>query len=94
MTNRRKLILSIRSDLIDEVKKILAEYNEDLSSIIEEYFEYLVFTKWIDSLAVDLGLDSLEPTTSSEIPRNRPKGLDAAKFVRELRNKRSGMMVP
>ena len=89
MTNKKKLTLSIRGDLIDEVKKIVVEHGESLSSVVEKYLEYLVSTKWIDALAEDLGLGSLEPTTSSEIPSRRPKGFDAARIVRELRNKRS-----
>ncbi len=92
MVYKRKLTLSIRGDLIDEVKKIVVERGESLSSVVEKYFEYLVFTRWVDELARDLELGSLEPTTSSEIPSGRPKGFDTARIVRELRNKRSGMI--
>ena len=86
---KKKLTLSIRSDLISEVKKIAAEHGESLSNIVEKYLEYLAFIGWIDALAEDLGLGPLEPTDSSEIPGSRPKGLDAARLVRELRSKRS-----
>ncbi len=34
-----------------------------MSSIAEEYFEYLVMTKWIDALANKLGLSRMEPST-------------------------------
>ena len=88
MSGKKKLTLSIRGDLVDEVKKIAVEHGESLSNIVERYFEYLVSTRWIDALAEDLGLGVLEPTTSSEVPSNRPRGLDAARVVRELRSKR------
>ena len=35
-------------------------------------------------------LGVLEPTTSSEVPSRRLKGLDAARIVRELRESRGG----
>ncbi len=89
MVGKRKLTLSIKEDLVDEVKKIVVERGESLSNIVERYFEYLASTRWIDALARDLGLGVLEPTTSSEIPSSRPKGFDSAKIVRELRDNRS-----
>ena len=42
MTNKKKLTLSIRGDLIDEVKKIVVEHGESLSSVVEKYLEYPV----------------------------------------------------
>jgi len=86
---KKKLTLSIRKDLIEEVKKLMAGGGESLSSVVEEYFEYLVSAEWIDALAKDLGFEGLEPTTFSEIPESRPRGLEAAKVVRELRNERA-----
>jgi len=93
MTNKKKLTLSIKEDLIDEAKKVAAERGESLSSIVERYLEYLVCIRWIDALVKDLGLDVLEPTISSEIISNRPKGLEAAKVVRELREDRIGRIM-
>ncbi|MBC7091396.1 MAG: hypothetical protein H5T50_05740 [Nitrososphaeria archaeon] len=51
-------------------------------------FEYMVFDKWVKALSEELGFKSLEPTAEYEIPRDRPQGLDATKFVRRLREKR------
>ncbi|MET1160547.1 MAG: DUF6364 family protein [Thermoprotei archaeon] len=85
---KRKLTLSISEDLLNEVKKILAIEGRSLSSVVEEYLEYLVFEKWIEELSRELGLDILEPTTENEIPSRRPRGYDSAKIVKELRNKR------
>ena len=56
---------------------------------LKKYLEYLVFTKWASALAEGLGLGTLEPTTSSETPSSRTMGSDAARLVRELRDRRS-----
>ena len=88
MVGRRKLALSVRGDLVDEVRRIVAERGESLSSIVEEYLEYLAHARWIDTLAENLKLGPLKPTTTSEIPKNRPKGLNTAKLIRELRDRR------
>lgn len=85
---KRKLTLSVDGDLLDEVKGIAAIRGRSLSSIVEEYLEYLVFEKWAEALGRELGLGDLEPTTESEISGSRPKGLDAASAVRELRERR------
>jgi hypothetical protein len=57
-----------------------------LSSIVEEYFEYVVFERWAEPLSGELGLGDLGPTTEPEVSRGRPRGLDAAVMVRELRD--------
>jgi len=85
---KKKLTLSVSEDLLREVKLLASGEGRSLSSIVEEYFEYLVSSRWIDVLAEELGLGKLEPTAESEIPRQRPSGLDAAKIVRELRASR------
>jgi len=48
-----------------------------------------VFRRWAEALGGELGLGGLEPTTESDIPKGRSKGLDAARIVRELREERS-----
>lgn len=93
MANKKKLTLSIRRDLVDEAKKVAVESGESLSSIVERCFEYLIYIRWINALAEDLGLGTLEPTASSEIPSNRPKCLNAAKVLRELREGRSERII-
>jgi hypothetical protein len=85
---KKKLTLSVREDLVDEVKKLATINGKSLSSIVEEYFEGMVFERWAELLGKELGLGGLEPTTESEVPTSRPKGLDAAKIVRELREGR------
>jgi hypothetical protein len=85
---KRKLTLSIDGELLSEVKKLSTLEGISLSEIVEEYFEGLVFEKWVQSLCDDLDLGELEPTTKLEITRNKPKGLDAAKVMRELREGR------
>ncbi len=87
-TSKKKLTLSVNKDLLEEVKLLAYREGRSVSSIVEEYFEYLVLTKWIDALADELGLGVLEPSTGDEIPKSRPSGIDAAKIVRELRDTR------
>ena len=87
---KRKLTLSVREDLLDEIRRIVASERRSLSSVVEEYFEYIASARWIDFLAEELGLGELEPIMASEIPGLRPSGLDAARTVRELRNGRAG----
>jgi hypothetical protein len=88
MYEKRKLTLSIRRDILEEVKKYAINEGKNLSSIVEEYFEYFVLEKWINDLAIELNLGELTPTSELEIPLNRPKGLDSAKIVREIRDER------
>lgn len=45
----------------------------------------LALGKQAETFSRELGLENLEPTAEYEIPSSRPKGLDAAKVVRELR---------
>ncbi len=76
---------------MDEVKMFAAIEGRSLSDIVEEYFEYLVFSRWAESLGEELGLSGdLEPITEQEIPKIRLRGLDAARIVRELREEREG----
>ncbi len=86
---KKKFTLSIDEELIKGVKLIAQRENVSLSNLVEEYFEYLVLVKWVDSLAEELSLGELEPTTESKIPSSRPARLDAAKVVRELRSSRA-----
>ena len=85
---KKKLTLSVKEDLLDEVKRFAAIEGRSLSSIVEEYFEYVVFGRWVEALCKELGLGYLEPKNEFEVPRSRPRGLDAARMVRELRRKR------
>jgi len=85
---KKKVTLSIDEDLLSEVKKLVALEGGNLSGIVEEYFEGLVFERWIHELCASLDLGELEPTSELEVPLSRPKGLNAAEIVRELREGR------
>ena len=85
---KRKLTLSINSDLIEEVRKTVAGEGRSISGIIEEYLQYIASAGWIESLADELEITDLEPTSEKEIPGSRPRGLDAVKTVREIRRGR------
>jgi hypothetical protein len=89
MMVKKKLTLSIREDLLNEIKMFALIEGRSLSDIVEEYFEYLIFGRWANTLGKELGLSGyMEPITEQEIPKNRIKGLDAASVVRELREER------
>jgi len=85
---KRKLTLSVRGDVLEEFKKYAMHEGKNLSGIVEEYFEYFVLEKWINDLVIELNLGELIPASELEIPLNRPKGLDSAKIVREIRDER------
>jgi len=53
---KKKLTLSVREDLVDEVKKLATINGKSLSSIVEEYFEGMVFERWAEPLGKELGL--------------------------------------
>ncbi len=85
---KRKLTLSIRDYLIEEAKLYAREAGRSLSELVEEYLEYLASDRWVEALARELGLGELKPTGEDEIPKSRPKGWDAAKVLREVREGR------
>ena len=89
MTPKRKLTLSVREDLIDEIRRVALSEGKTLSDMIEEYLEFLAFESWIIKLAEDLGLGELEPIFDHEITSARPRGLDATRLVRELRDEKA-----
>jgi hypothetical protein len=91
MMPKRKLTLSVREDLIDEVKRMVLSEGKTLSDLVEEYLEFLAFETWVAKLAEDLGLGELEPIFDQEITSTRPRGLDATKIVRDLRDERASV---
>jgi len=91
---KRKLTLSVEEDLLREVKSLVASEGGSLSRVFEEFLEYMAPSRWLDELARELGLGELEPIAPSEVPRLRPRGLDAARIVRELRAGRAERVTP
>ena len=89
---RRKLTPSIDGELLEEAKSATAASGRSLSSFVKEYLGYLVFEQWAEGLAGRLGLGPLKPTTDAEVVRSRPRGLDAAAAVREVREGRVGRL--
>ncbi len=56
--SKGKLTLSVRRDLIDEVRRAALSEGKTLSGIVEEYLEFLALESWITRLAEDLELAS------------------------------------
>jgi hypothetical protein len=58
---KRKLTLSIDEELLSEVKKLSTLEGISLSEIVEEYFESLVFERWVwENLSLQQNLRSRE----------------------------------
>jgi hypothetical protein len=91
--SKRKLTLSVEGYLIEEAKLYAQEFGRSLSELVEEYLEYLALDRWVEALANELGLGELKPTSEDEILKLRPKGWDAAKVLREIRNGRLKAML-
>ncbi|MGC8983377.1 MAG: DUF6364 family protein [Desulfurococcaceae archaeon] len=89
---KKKLTLSVRRDLLEEAKRIALSEGKTLSSLVEEYLEFLALESWITKLSGDLGLGELEPVLYQEVVSARPRGLDAASIVRKLRDERAGAL--
>jgi hypothetical protein len=54
--SKKKLTLSVREDLVNEVKRLAAVDGRSLSNIVEEYFESLVFERWAELLGEEMDL--------------------------------------
>lgn len=93
MSDKKKLTLSIREDLLEEAKRLAMEQGTSLSRFFEECLEHLTTTQWLDDLARELSLDPLDSTTPDEIPKTRPQGLDSAQLLRELRKEREARLL-
>ena len=88
---KRKLTLNVDAGVLDEIKILAKRLNRSVSSLVEDYFRYLLASEWIEGLASELGIGNLEPTAPDEIVKDRPKGLKAEEVVREIRGKRSDL---
>jgi len=86
---KKKLTLSIDEDLVREVKSVLAGEGLSLSGVVEEFLESITASRWLEELAENLRLGDLNSLDPSSIPKVRPKGYDATKIVRELREQRA-----
>jgi hypothetical protein len=89
---KKKLTLSVRRDLLEEAKRIALSEGKTLSSLVEEYLEFLALESWITKLSEDLGLGELEPVLYQEVVSARPRGLDAASIVGKLRDERANAL--
>jgi len=85
---KRKLTLVVDEDVLREVRSIFAIKGVSISEAVEEFLESALASRWLEELADTLGYGKLIPLDPSRISEDRPSGIDAAKFVRELRDKR------
>ncbi len=90
---KRKLTLTIDEDILLEAKSVLSGEGVSLSQLVEEYLRFVSSTKWIDEVAEELGMGELELITDAEVRSSRPRGADASKAVREVRERRLEVML-
>jgi len=88
MPTKSKLTLNVDKDLLRDAKGITSREGVSVSSIVEETLEAVVVSRSLDRLASRLGLTGLLSIDPDALPRLRPKGLDAGRAVREVRNDR------
>jgi len=85
---RSKITLSVDQELLKEAKEVLAREGVSISSIVEEALESLVASRLFEKVAEELGLENLVLVNPDDILEQRPKGLEAAEVVGELRRRR------
>lgn len=78
-----KLTLTVDRELIKEAKIESVRRNVSISQMVEGLLKSLS-ASWIDGLAKSLDLE-LKYISSEEITKNRGKGFEAGKAVREMR---------
>ncbi len=85
-----RIVVRLRRGAAEEIREAAARRGKEPAELLEEYLEYIASSEWLEALAEDLGLEPLEPLDPGEVARGRPRGLDAARAVRELRDGRLG----
>ncbi len=83
-----KLVVRLRRGLAEEIREAARRQGKEPAELVREYLEYIASSEWPETLAEDLGLGPLEPLDPGEAVRDRPRGIDAATAVRELRDGR------
>ena len=77
------MTLSIE-EVLREAKLVAGLEGRNLSSLVEEYLESLVASRWLERLAASIGVERLEPTSEDEIPSQRPGVLTLPKLLERL----------
>ena len=84
---KTKVTLSIDKQVVSQAKVALAKKGENMSEEVERFLEALSGSGDMDKMLGVLGIQRRR-VGSEEIEKSRPKGLDAAEAVREMRNAR------
>ncbi len=83
-----KVTLSVDDELLRESKAYLAEKNLTVSGTLEKALSEMAVSNIVERVASNLG-EKLGYVGYDQVPRNRPKGKDAARVVREARGERA-----
>ncbi len=84
---KTKVTLSIDKQVASHAKVELAKKGENMSETVERFLEALSSSGDVNKMLGVLGIQRRR-VGSEEIEKSRPKGLDAAEAVREMRNAR------
>lgn len=86
---KTKVTLSVEEELLREARAYLAEKDQTISGTLEAALSEVSPSVLFESVAAGMGGGKLGYVAYDEVPRNRPKGKDSAKVVREARDARS-----
>lgn len=82
-----KVTLSVAADLLKEAKVCLAEKGGTLSGALEETLREMATSNVINDIASAIGVEA-GYVGYEEVVKTRPKGADAARAIREIRDAR------
>lgn len=88
---KSKVTLSVDDELLREARSYLAENGLTISGTLERALSEVSASALVEKVAERLG-GRLQYVSFEDVSRKRPKGLDAAKAVREARDARAEVL--
>jgi hypothetical protein len=85
---KTKVTLSVDEELLRESKSYLAAKNLTVSGTLESAMSEMTVPGFVEKVAASLE-ERLGYVTYEQVQRNRPKGKDAVKAIREARGERA-----
>lgn len=82
------MTLTVDEELLRESKAYLAEKSLTISGTLEKALSEMAASGFVEKVAEDLG-EKLGYVGYDQVPRERPKGKDATRAVREARRERA-----
>lgn len=88
---KAKLTLTVDKDVVRYAKSRFALQNMSISEAVEDLLKSYA-DSWIDNIMHELGVKE-RYVSSSEVMKNRSRGLDAGLAVREMRDARANSIL-